>query len=100
MQYPGRLAGVCCLSGYLAKAEAFVLSPEAAATPVAHFHGTLDPTVQIAWARESAARLRALGCTDYTLKEYAHLGHSVDPEEIEDLQAWLEGVLPPLCDSR
>ena len=96
LQYPGRLAGVCCLSGYLAKAEAFVLSPEAAATPVAHFHGTLDPTVQIAWARESAARLRALGCTDYTLKEYAHLGHSVDPEEIEDLQAWLEGVLPPL----
>ena len=100
LQYPGRLAGVCCLSGYLAKAEAFVLSPEAAATPVAHFHGTLDPTVQIAWARETAARLRALGCTDYTLKEYAHLGHSVDPEEIEDLQAWLEGVLPPLCDSR
>ena len=29
-------------------------------------------------------------------QEYATLGHSVDPEEIEDLQAWLEGVLPPL----
>ena len=68
--------------------------PEAAATPVAHFHGTLDPTVQIAWARESAARLRALGCTDYTLKEYAYLGHGADMEELDDVSAWLKDRLP------
>ena len=96
LQYPGRLAGVCCLSGYLAKAESFVLAPEAARTPVAHFHGAADPTVQIAWARESAARLRVLGCMDYRLTEYATLGHSASMEEIADVCTWLEGVLPPL----
>lgn len=96
LQHPGRLAGVCCLSGYLAKAEAFELAPEAASTPVRHFHGALDPTVRVEWARESAARLRELGCTDYELKEYEELGHSATMEEIADVQTFLQGVLPPV----
>ena len=96
LQYPGQLAGVLVLSGYLAAAERFELAPEAAGTPVAHFHGEDDPTVQVAWARESAKRLRELGCTDYTLKEYSGLGHSASMEEIADVAAWVEARLPPL----
>ena len=95
LQYPGRLAGVCCMSGYLAKAEAFVLAPEAAKTPVRHFHGAQDPTVRVEWARESARRLRELGVASYELKEY-EMGHSASMEEIADVQAWLEEVLPPV----
>ena len=54
LQYPSTLAGVCVMSGYLAKADSFRLSPGAVNTPVAHFHGTIDPVVKIEWARETA----------------------------------------------
>ena len=41
------------MSGYLPKDHAFELSEAAKKTPVAHFHGTDDPTVKIEWARQS-----------------------------------------------
>lgn len=97
LQYPGRLAGVLVMSGYLAKAEGFRLAAEANGTPVAHFHGLDDPTVRIEWARESANVVRKLGHTDYTLKEYEDLGHSAKPEEIADVLAWLKLRLPASC---
>lgn len=96
LQYPGQLAGVLCMSGYLAKAEAFQLNPAAASTPVAHFHGIDDPTVQLQWAKQSETQLRDFGCKDYTLKEYAGLGHGASPQEIEDVLSWLKARLPPL----
>eukprot|EP00967_Tisochrysis_lutea_P023074 scaffold26384_cov36-Tisochrysis_lutea.AAC.2 len=46
LQYSETLAGVLCLSGYLAGEESFTLSPAAKDTPVGHFHGTDDPTVR------------------------------------------------------
>ena len=94
LQYPGQLAGICVMSGYLAKAEAFKLAPEAASTPVAHFHGAADPTVRLEWARESARLLRELGVQSYELVEYADLGHSASMDEIADVQAWLLQRLP------
>ena len=30
----------------------------------------------------------------YVLKEYAHLGHSADQEELEDVEEWLQARLP------
>lgn len=96
LQFPGQLAGVCVMSGYLAAAEAFKLAPEAAATPVAHFHGQIDPTVKIDWARASATELKRLGVKEYELKEYDDLGHSAHQEEIEDVEEWLQSKLPPL----
>ncbi len=93
LQYPGRLAGICVMSGYLARAESFVLSPQAAATPVAHFHGTIDPVVKIEWARESARLLRNMGCA-YELSEYPDLPHSASMEELEDVRTWLLERLP------
>ena len=84
------------MSGYLAKAESFQLAPEAAGTPVAHFHGEIDPTVRIQWARASAEQLRAAGVHEYVLKEYADLGHSANQEEIEDVEEWLQARLPAL----
>ena len=96
LQYPGRLAGVCCMSGYLAKAESFQLAPEAAGTPVAHFHGAIDPTVKIEWARASAKQLQEAGVREYELKEYDDLGHSAHQEELEDVEEWLQARLPAL----
>jgi predicted esterase len=96
LQYSGTLAGVCVLSGYLAKAESFKLSPEAAKTPVAHFHGTIDPVVKIEWARETASVLKEMGCVEYELKEYPDVPHSASMEELEDLAEWLMKRLPPV----
>jgi len=95
LQYPHALGGVLCMSGYLAAQEKFELSPAAAATPVAHFHGSDDPTVRIEWARRSAEHLRAAGVKEYALKEYESLGHSASMEEIADVVAWLQTRLPP-----
>jgi predicted esterase len=94
LQLPKPLAGVVVMSGYLANANAFKLSPAAAATPVAHFHGAIDPTVRVHWARESAEKLRALGLREYDLKEYPDLGHSANLEEVNDVEAWLRRTLP------
>jgi lysophospholipase-2 len=96
LQYPGRLAGVCVLSGWFAATNGFALAPEAAETPVGHFHGVADPVVRVEWGRESARRLRELGVREYALKEYADLPHSASMEEIEDVTAWLLNRLPPL----
>ena len=95
LQYPGRLGGVCVMSGYLARAEGFQLAEEAANTPVAHFHGAIDPVVKIEWARESARLVREMGVATYELKEYPDLPHSASMEEIEDVKAWLLKRLPP-----
>jgi len=96
LQYPKTLAGVCVLSGYLPKEDGFQVASEATKTPVAHFHGTDDPTVKIEWARQSVELVRARGVTQYELKEYSPLGHSASDEEIQDVQAFLAKVLPPL----
>lgn len=94
LQYDGQLAGVCCMSGYLPKDHAFELSEAAKKTPVAHFHGTDDPTVKIEWARQSQEKLTAMGLETYGLFEYKGMGHSACPEEFADVEKWLQEVLP------
>ena len=96
LQYPQTLAGVLVMSGYLAKEEAFQVTSEAKKTPVAHFHGTDDPTVKIEWARQSVESVKARGVAQYDFKEYSDMGHSASQEEIDDVRAWLARVLPPL----
>ena len=88
------------MSGYLATAEVFRLSPEAVTTPVAHFHGKIDPTVRVELARESARRVRELGVKEYVLTVYDReiLGHSAGMDEIAgeiaDILKWLAARLP------
>jgi phospholipase/carboxylesterase len=56
-------------------------------------HGTLDPMIPIARARESRAALEALGYA-VAWQEYA-MPHSVCGEEIADIAAWLVRLLAP-----
>ena len=53
------LAGVLCVSGYLAKSEGFELAAAAASPPVLHCHGVVDEVVRIGWAREREAKREA-----------------------------------------
>jgi len=94
LQYPGTLAGLCVMSGYLPKEEGLEVSEAAKATPVAHFHGADDPTVRIEWARRSVEIVKERGVAQYELHEYDGLGHGTSQESIDDVEAWLTRILP------
>ncbi len=95
LSYPGRLAGIVCMSGYLPRDHDFALDKVGKTTPVGHFHGIDDPTVRIEWATQSQEKLKALGVVSYELSQYPGLGHGLSPEEFADVEAWVLERLPP-----
>jgi phospholipase/carboxylesterase len=93
LRHDERLAGLVGLSGYLplaAKAEAERHAANRA-TPIFLAHGTADPVIPIARARQSRDALIALG-HPVEWHEYA-MPHSVCAAEIADLDRWLLGAL-------
>ena len=89
LRHDERLAGLVGLSGYLplaAKAEAERHTANAD-LPIFMAHGTHDPVIAIARARESRDLLTAMG-HPVEWHEYA-MPHSVCAEEIADLERWL-----------
>src|SRR6266568_2596934 len=95
LRHPERIAGIMALSTYLPIAEE--LSAEASAAnrdvPIFMAHGNYDPIVPLARAEHSRELLQSLG---YPLewREYG-MPHSVCPEELADIGAWLGKVLGP-----
>ena len=93
LRYPERLGGIVALSGYNPLAEQFEAERSDAnrLTPIFMAHGRLDPVVVPARGEAAREQLRALGHTvewhDYRME------HSVCPEELRDLQAWLQKTL-------
>jgi phospholipase/carboxylesterase len=93
LRHDERLAGLVGLSGYLplaAKAEAERHTANRDA-PIFMAHGTGDPVIPIARARESREVLLGLG-HPVEWHEYP-MPHSVCAEEIADLERWLLRVL-------
>ena len=95
LRYPERLGGILALSTYLPLAATLAAerSPANRDLPVLMAHGTLDPMIPIARARDSRAALEALGYA-VEWQEYA-MPHSVCGEEIADIAAWLLRLLAP-----
>jgi len=94
LRAPQRLAGLVALSGYLPLAEqtAAERSPANQSTPVFLAHGRHDPVVTL--ERGEAAR-DALQALAYRVDWFTYpMEHSVCPQEIADLNAWLLKVLP------
>ena len=89
---PSQFAGLAALSTWLPDEAA-----EAADTvtlgelPVLVQHGSEDPLVQVARGQASRDRLIAMGVTP-EYHEYP-MQHSIGPESLRDLSAWLERVL-------
>lgn len=95
LRAPQRLAGLVGLSGYLALAghTAAEVHPANRATPIFLAHGEEDDVVDM--ARGTAAR-DALTSLGYAVDWHSYpMGHSVCPEEVADLNAWLLQVLAP-----
>jgi phospholipase/carboxylesterase len=95
LRHPRKLAGVMALSTYLPLAE--TLPQEAApankATPIFMAHGTYDPVVPLMMGAGSMTLLTGLGYA-VEWRQYP-MPHSVCPEEIQDVGAWLRRVLNP-----
>lgn len=98
MQMPAesqKLGGIVVMSGYLPASKKFTITPGLEDTPILHCHGEADPMVQVAMARRSQQVLKEMkGATDYELKTYPGLVHSVNPEEVMEVLSFLMKVLP------
>ena len=93
LRHPERLAGVLALSCFLPLADA--LAAEAAPAnrdvPVFMAHGAYDDLIPLARARRAHDALAALG---WRVEWHQYpMPHSVCPEEIVDVSAWLTSVL-------
>lgn len=93
LRQPHRLAGLVGLSGYLPLAETTATErhPANQDTPIFLAHGTADPVVPIGRAIASRDLLQQLG---YPVQWHEYpIPHSVSPEEIADIEAFLRQVL-------
>ena len=95
LRLPQRLAGIMALSGYLPLADRITAERHAAnvQTPVFMAHGTQDPVVAIARGEASRDALAALG-QPVAWHSYP-MPHSLHPQEISDISAFLAQVLGP-----
>jgi len=93
LRHPERIAGIMALSAYVPVAEE--LSAEASQAnrdvPIFMAHGSYDPVIPLAQAERSRKLLESLGYP-VEWREYG-MPHSVCPEELADIGAWLVKVL-------
>jgi phospholipase/carboxylesterase len=92
-RYPEKLAGIMGLSCYMLLED--LLPGERAranySTPVFLAHGTQDPMVEIRMGAQARQLLEAGG---HPVEWHAYpMPHSVCPQEIDDIAAWLRKVL-------
>ncbi|WP_046113479.1 alpha/beta hydrolase [Aquincola tertiaricarbonis] len=93
LRYPERLGGIAGLSGYLPLADRLAAEAHDAnrLVPIFQAHGRSDGVIPIARAIATRDALKAAGY-DVEWHEYP-MQHSVCPEEITHLGAWLRKVL-------
>jgi len=95
LRHPERIAGIMALSTYVPVGEK--LSTEASTAnrhvPIFMAHGTYDPVIPLDRAEQSRGLLESLGYP-VEWREYG-MPHSVCPEELADIGAWLGKVLGP-----
>lgn len=90
LRHTQALGGIVALSTYLPMAGSLADERSAAnaAVPIFQAHGTADPVVPLARGEDSREAMQALG---YRVDWHTYpMAHSVCPQEITDLRAWLE----------
>ncbi|MHC5066761.1 MAG: alpha/beta hydrolase [Planctomycetota bacterium] len=93
LRHAEKLAGILILSTYLVCQDSLEAERSEAnfQTPIFQAHGTHDPMVVIQRGEESRDRLLELG---YSVEWRSYpMEHAVCPEEIDDVGAWLRGVV-------
>jgi phospholipase/carboxylesterase len=94
LRFPEQLAGLIALSTYLLLDQRLAAEAHESnlGLPVFVGHGTQDPMVPHRLGEQLAGRLREMGCA-VEWRSYA-MPHSVCPQEVIDLAAWLRARLP------
>jgi phospholipase/carboxylesterase len=94
LRHPQKLAGLMCLSGYLPLSTKLAAehSPASLEVPIFMAHGDDDTVIPIDRGEQSRTFLAAQGYA-VEWREYA-MGHTLCPQEIADIGAWLRRVLP------
>ena len=95
LRHPERIAGIMALSTYVPIGEKLPAEASAANRDVPIFmaHGSYDPVIALARAEQSRGLLQSLGYS-VEWREYP-MPHSVCPEELAAIGAWLRKVLGP-----
>jgi phospholipase/carboxylesterase len=92
-RHPDTFAGIIALSTYLPLARDFARLRNTAnlRTPIYMAHGMHDPVVPLALANESRQMLMGAG---YNVEWHSYpMPHSLCPQEVADLRAWLRRTL-------
>jgi len=102
-----KLAGLVALSSYIPIREKLksIKSANATSTPIFMAHGTADPLLKFSLGKESAEMLvKDFGWTEeeasiekpsgLLFTPYPGLMHSAWPQELQDLETWLQKVIP------
>ena len=84
-------AGVLGFSGFVPTVDGFALAGDLDGYPIALGHGTLDPIIDVEFARRSRALLEDAGC-DVLYRE-SEMGHSIDPAFLLEARGWLATVI-------
>lgn len=93
LRYPQKLAGLLCLSGYLALADKFPQErhPANFETPIFMAHGNQDSVVPLTRAELSRDTLNA---HQYQIEWHTYpMAHSVCDLEVKHIGAWLRKIL-------
>src|SRR6185503_7113842 len=93
LQFAEKLAGIMALSTWLPVGEGMDVVPSDAnrATSIFWGHGTQDPIVPLQLGEQTRNALTKQGCV-ITWHTYP-MPHSVSPQEIVHISAWLQSVL-------
>jgi len=98
---PQKLGGIFGLSCYLVlhnKLKEFVGHENVNKdTKIFMGHGSEDPLIKPQWGKMTAEILKTEGWS-VELKMYPGLEHSADPDEIDDVEKFLNETIPPLGD--
>jgi lysophospholipase-2 len=87
-----RFCACVVLSGWLTLRKDLVVSEEAKKTPLFWGHGEYDDKVLFEQQFFGVKKLREQGVQEVTSKAY-QMGHQANPEEINDMAAFLDSVL-------
>jgi phospholipase/carboxylesterase len=86
-------AGILALSGFIPTVPGFELDLAGRRElPVAIGHGTLDQVIDVEWGRQAHGLLEGAGL-EVRYRESV-MGHSIDPDYLDELSGWLADVTP------
>jgi predicted esterase len=85
-----KFGGALVLSGGVPVVDLSQVKGVCKKTPILHLHGLMDNKVPYQFAAKGAANVVGIGCGPYSLRSIPMLGHEMDPDELKQIQDWID----------